>query len=48
MLERRIDARAANVEPGEYAEVDTPEDVAAAAAVIDRHAGAWDKASSDA
>jgi choline kinase len=48
MLERKIDVRAANVEPGEYAEVDTPEDVAAAAVVVDRHAGTWDKASSDA
>jgi choline kinase len=41
MLERRIDARAAAVEPGEYAEVDTPEDVAAAAAVIQRHSAVW-------
>ena len=37
----RIDARAATVEPGEYAEVDRPEDMDAAGAVIDRHADAW-------
>jgi choline kinase len=37
----RIDARAAIVEPGEYAEVDVPEDMDAAGAVIDRHADAW-------
>jgi choline kinase len=41
MLARRLDARAASVEPGEYAEVDTPEDVAQASAVIDRHSDAW-------
>lgn len=33
----RLDARAASVAAGEYAEVDTPEDVAAAAEVIERH-----------
>lgn len=33
----RIDARAASVAAGEYAEVDTPEDVAAASEVIERH-----------
>ena len=33
----RIDARGASVAAGEYAEVDTPEDVAAAAGVIERH-----------
>jgi choline kinase len=37
----RIEARAAPVEPGEYAEVDTPEDMDAAGTVIDRHADAW-------
>jgi L-glutamine-phosphate cytidylyltransferase len=37
----RIDARAAFVEPGEYAEVDVPEDVEAAGAVIDRYRDAW-------
>jgi choline kinase len=41
MLQRGIDARAALVRVGEYAEVDTPEDLAAAAAVIERNAGAW-------
>jgi L-glutamine-phosphate cytidylyltransferase len=40
MLER-VDARAAEVLPGEYAEVDLPEDMPGAAAVIDRHAEAW-------
>lgn len=50
MIERRVDARAASVEAGEYAEVDTPEDVGGAAAVIERHAGAWsdDRAAADA
>jgi choline kinase len=50
MLEQRVDARAAVVEPGEYAEVDTPEDVADAVAVVERHADAWagDRASSGA
>jgi choline kinase len=33
----RVEARAAEVAAGEYAEVDTPEDLQAAAAVIDRH-----------
>ena len=33
----QVDARAAEVAAGEYAEVDTPEDLAAAVAVIDRH-----------
>ena len=33
----QVDARAAEVAAGEYAEVDTPEDMSAAAAVIDRH-----------
>jgi choline kinase len=41
MLERKVDARSAAVEQGEYAEVDTPEDVPAAAAVIERHSGVW-------
>jgi choline kinase len=48
MLEQRVDARAAFVEAGEYAEIDAPEDVAGAAAVIDRNADAWARASSDA
>ena len=33
----RVDARAAEVAAGEYAEVDTPDDVTAAVEVIDRH-----------
>lgn len=41
MIERRIDTHAAFVGAGEYAEVDTPEDLPAAAAVIERNAGAW-------
>ena len=50
MIERGIDAHAADVEAGEYAEVDTPDDVAGAVSVVERHAGAWtgDKAASDA
>ena len=36
-MAERVDARAAEVAAGEYAEVDTPEDLAAAALVIDRH-----------
>ncbi|MGH2752244.1 MAG: NTP transferase domain-containing protein [Actinomycetota bacterium] len=38
----RVDARAAEVRPGEYAEVDTPDDVKAAIAVIERQHGAHD------
>jgi len=38
----RVDARAAEVRPGEYAEVDTPEDVKAAIEVIERHRNAFD------
>lgn len=37
----RVDTRAAKVGDGEYAEVDSPEDVPAAAAVIGRHSGVW-------
>lgn len=40
MLER-IDARATIVEPGEYAEVDTPDDLDGAHAVIENLHGAW-------
>jgi choline kinase len=40
MLER-VDARPLFVERGEYAEVDTPEDVDAAQAVVAEHADAW-------
>lgn len=39
-----IDTRAAPVAEDEYAEVDTPDDVAAARAVIERHAAAWSAA----
>jgi choline kinase len=42
LILERIDARAVDVQPGEYAEVDVPEDMAAAAAVLQRHTGAWD------
>jgi choline kinase len=41
MLER-VDARAAEVKPGEYAEVDVPEDVPAALEVIERHRSVLD------
>jgi choline kinase len=37
----RVEVRAAFVEPGEYAEVDLPEDMEAAEAVIDHHSDAW-------
>jgi choline kinase len=40
-LLERLDTRAVFVEAGEYAEVDTPEDVAAARAVIRDHADSW-------
>ncbi len=39
-----VDARAAVVGDDEYAEVDTPDDVAGARAVIERHAAAWSPA----
>lgn len=42
MLER-VDARAVRVEQGEYAEVDLPEDMSAAARVVERFQGAWDR-----
>jgi len=38
----RVEARAAFVSVGEYAEVDEPKDMAAAAAVIERHTAAWE------
>lgn len=38
----RLDARAAEVRPGEYAEVDEPSDLDRAAAVIDRHRSVWE------
>jgi choline kinase len=37
----RIDARAAFVLPGEYAEIDEPKDVPAAGAVVTAHGGSW-------
>jgi L-glutamine-phosphate cytidylyltransferase len=36
-----VDVRAAEVRQGEYAEVDTPDDVPAALGVIERHREAW-------
>ena len=42
-----IDARAVDVQPGEYAEVDVPEDMAVAAEVLRRHAGAWGEGSAE-
>lgn len=41
MIERNLDTRAGDVEAGAYAEVDTPEDVPAAVAVIEGNPGAW-------
>lgn len=38
----RVDARAAEVRAGEYAEVDEPLDMDRAAAVIDRHRSVWE------
>jgi choline kinase len=40
----RVDARAAFVLPGEYAEVDEPKDVPGAGAVVTAHAGRWTEA----
>lgn len=37
----RLDVRSAEVGPDEYAEVDVPDDLAAAAAVVDRHRDVW-------
>ncbi|MGI8789725.1 MAG: hypothetical protein ACR2I4_02415, partial [Actinomycetota bacterium] len=37
----RIGARATAVEEDEYAEVDSPEDVAGAMAVVEQHEQAW-------
>lgn len=37
----RVDARAAIVGEGEYAEVDSPDDVPAAVSVIERHSDVW-------
>jgi choline kinase len=41
MILPRVDAHAAFVEPGEYAEVDAPADLEAAEAVIERWRDAW-------
>ena len=41
-----VEARAARVNEYEYAEVDTPDDVAAALAVVERHPDAWTAAAS--
>jgi len=38
----RVDARAAEVRPGEYAEVDEPEDVKEAIEVVERHRNVFD------
>lgn len=45
VLARHVDARAALVDEGRYAEVDTPDDVAAAASVIESNVEAWPAAS---
>jgi choline kinase len=37
-----VDARAVEVGPQEYAEIDEPQDVAAAEAILERNAGAWE------
>lgn len=39
----QVDARAAEVLPGEYAEVDAPEDIKAAIEVIERHRGIFEQ-----
>ena len=41
-LLKEVDGRVVPVAPSEYAEVDTPEDVARAAEIISHHASAWD------
>ncbi len=41
LLLERIDARSAEVGAGEYAEVDSPDEMVAAATVINRHSEAW-------
>jgi choline kinase len=38
-----LDVRAVDVAEGDYAEVDEPSDIERAAAVLERHAGAWDR-----
>jgi L-glutamine-phosphate cytidylyltransferase len=38
----RVEARAAQVRPGEYAEVDVPEDIKAAIEVVERHRSDYD------
>ena len=46
MIFDRVDSRAAFVEPGEYAEVDVPDDLPAAEAVIERWRAAWSEGES--
>ncbi len=41
MMLARVDARSAPVHPGEYAEVDVPDDMRFATAVIEHHPDAW-------
>jgi choline kinase len=43
MILDRLDARAVFVEPGEYAEIDVPDDVPGAEAVIERWRDAWQR-----
>lgn len=38
---QRVDARAAAVNDGEYAEVDVPDDVSTAVAIVEQHPSAW-------
>jgi choline kinase len=47
MILDRVDARAVFVEPGEYAEVDVPEDMPAAEAIVERWRDAWPQAEGD-
>jgi L-glutamine-phosphate cytidylyltransferase len=42
MMLESIDARAVIARPGEYAEVDVPEDLQAAASVVERFRSSWD------
>jgi L-glutamine-phosphate cytidylyltransferase len=47
MMMPRTDVRAAFVAPGEYAEVDSPADLAAAVRVIEAHTDAWEQPASE-
>jgi choline kinase len=42
MMLESIDARSVITRPGEYAEVDVPEDMQAAASVVERYRSSWD------